>query len=249
VLRELGYQVDVADDGVQALAMFGRRDYDAVLLDCQMPNMDGYETAGEIRRREAAAQADGEHGDADPPARTPIIAMTAAALKGDRDRCYAAGMDDYLSKPFEPDDLAAALHRWIGDEPPAAAGPAPHAVVDRDIVERLERLRGYVPPATIERFRTSFLSDGDRCIAALGAALGEADADGLAGAAHSLRGAASGIGATTLAGLCETLEDLATAGNLREAPAAFAGVQTAYAYAMDTLQEIAITDPGRGEAR
>ena len=243
VLKELGYEVDVADDGVQALAMFNRRPYDAVLLDCQMPNMDGYETAGEIRRREAA----GRHGDAEPPARTPIIAMTAAALKGDRDRCYAAGMDDYLTKPFEPDDLATALHRWIGDE---RGGREARPAVDPDIAARLERLRGYVPPATIERFRTSFASDGDRCIAALGAALGAADAGRLAGAAHSLRGAASGIGATALASLCETLEGLATAGNLNDAPTVFAGVQTAYAYAMDTLREIEMTDhPGRGERR
>jgi len=243
VLRELGYQVDVAGDGTQALAMFGRRGYDAVLLDCQMPNMDGYETAGEIRRREALA----ERHSAGPSARTPIIAMTAAALKGDRDRCYAAGMDDYLAKPFEPDDLAAALHRWIGDGP---AGPDVRAAVDQEILHRLQRLRGYVPTATIERFSTSFADDGERCIAALGAALGRADADGLAGAAHSLRGAAAGIGATTLAALCATLEELAAAGDLREASETLAGVRTAYAHAMDTLREIVITEQsGRGERR
>ncbi len=113
-LRQLGVEADVATDGVEALDALAAKRYDLVLMDCQMPNMDGYTATQEIRRREA----DGS--------RTPIVAMTASAMEADRDRCIAVGMDDHLPKPVRRDALAAALRRWV---PPAAArqvGPPTH---------------------------------------------------------------------------------------------------------------------------
>jgi PAS domain S-box-containing protein len=102
-LERCGCRVDVAGDGLQALAALAARRYDAVLMDCQMPEMDGYAATAELRRRE---QQDGGH--------TPIIAMTAQAMDGDRERCLAAGMDDYITKPMRHAELAETLHRWIG---------------------------------------------------------------------------------------------------------------------------------------
>ena len=107
ILSRLGYHADVAGDGVAALEMAAARSYDTILMDCRMPRMDGFTATAELRRREAAGA---RH--------TPIIAMTASALVADRERCLAAGMDDYLAKPVNPGELAAALHHWI----PAAAG-------------------------------------------------------------------------------------------------------------------------------
>jgi CheY-like chemotaxis protein len=102
MVERLGYRAEVAGNGGEALDALGRVPYDAVLMDCQMPEMDGYEATREIRRIEP----DGRH--------VPIIAMTASAMAGDRERCLAAGMDDYISKPVKLHIVAAVLERWLG---------------------------------------------------------------------------------------------------------------------------------------
>ncbi len=104
MLERLGSRVDVAASGKEALEMLERRPYDLVFMDCQMPEMDGYQATAEIRRRHLAGR------------RLPIIAMTANAMAGDRDRCFAAGMDDYITKPASLQDLRSALERWLPPE-------------------------------------------------------------------------------------------------------------------------------------
>ncbi|MGH2850150.1 MAG: ATP-binding protein [Solirubrobacteraceae bacterium] len=107
-LERCGCRVHVVGDGNEALAALAAQRYDAVLMDCQMPELDGYEATAELRRREGGAR------------HTPVIAMTAHAMDGDRERCLAAGMDDYVTKPMRHADLARALERWVGvvSEPP-----------------------------------------------------------------------------------------------------------------------------------
>jgi PAS domain S-box-containing protein len=107
VLEYFGCSADVADDGLEALERVAARQYDLILMDCQMPRMDGYEATAAIRRQEAECGKSGE------PRHIPIIALTAHALEGDRETCLTAGMDDYLSKPFKADELHAILSRWL----------------------------------------------------------------------------------------------------------------------------------------
>jgi len=107
VLERCGARVTVVADGEKALEALARRRFDAVLMDCQMPGMDGYAAARELRRRESGHR------------HTPVIAMTAHAMAGDRERCIEAGMDDYVTKPVRHGDLSAALRRWVPSDPGA----------------------------------------------------------------------------------------------------------------------------------
>jgi len=110
-LSLLGYRVDIARNGMEAVQLATTKPYKAILMDCQMPKMDGYAATAELRRKERPGQ------------RVPIIAMTAGALAEDKRRCLAAGMDDYLTKPIDPDQLRAALSRWTTETPvPPSAG-------------------------------------------------------------------------------------------------------------------------------
>jgi CheY-like chemotaxis protein len=106
-LQRCGCRSDIVNDGYEALEAMLTQRYDAILMDCQMPEMDGYETTREIRRREGGAR------------RTPVIAMTAHAMTGDLEKCLVAGMDDYISKPLRHQALAEVLERWIAVTHPA----------------------------------------------------------------------------------------------------------------------------------
>jgi CheY-like chemotaxis protein len=138
MLEKLGCRVDVAANGREVLDALARAPYAAVLMDCQMPEMDGFEATAKIRRREAMGEGPGAIGKAEgsvlspiayPPEpggrrRLPLIAMTANAMQGDRERCLAAGMDDYLSKPVKLGDLEAVLRRWVPQAAKSNGEPA-----------------------------------------------------------------------------------------------------------------------------
>jgi CheY-like chemotaxis protein len=101
MVQKLGYPVDLVANGREAIDALGGFSYSLVFMDCQMPEMDGFEACREIRKLDRGA-------------RIPIIAITANAMKGDRERCLAAGMDDYVSKPFKQEDLRVVIERWLG---------------------------------------------------------------------------------------------------------------------------------------
>ncbi len=214
LLAKLGYDVAVADNGLEALQSMAHTDYDAVLMDCQMPEMDGYAATREIRRRERETR------------HTPVIAMTAAAMQGDREACLSAGMDDYLTKPIRPDALAETLARWITTDDDARSAPGPDQItVPNDAAqldaERLSILRdlddgdGVLLASITEEFST----EAQRQLALLRAALAEGDPQAVAQAAHSIKGSSANLGATRLAELAGHLEALGRAGALVGAPA------------------------------
>jgi PAS domain S-box-containing protein len=219
MLRNLGFRVDVVADGAQAVKAATQTAYQAILMDCQMPVMDGYEATGEIRRLQGGSR------------RTPIIAVTASAMKSDQQRCLAAGMDDHVSKPLSPRTLAAALARWAPGgsvpafdtttaaldtavAPPAPALDAPIPVLDGQIVSRLERLGEDAGEDLMGQLTTLFLADADVRVLAMRHALTAEDDVAVVRSAHALRGASANLGANALAGLCATLEIGGAAGNL-----------------------------------
>ena len=203
VLARLGYRADVAGDGQRACEMAAARDYDAILMDCRMPRMDGFTATGRLR---AAGN------------RTPIIAMTASALVADRERCLAAGMDDYLAKPVNPAELGQALDRWVHAAPRSPVRPPQPAPADDDpIGRRLDELAGDGTDGErdlVHRLVTSFLHRAPQHLAALHEAAERGDVAAFEDQVHILRGAAGNIGADPAARTCGQLEDRARDGLL-----------------------------------
>jgi two-component system sensor histidine kinase/response regulator len=213
MLERCGFEAQVAENGRRALEALAKRTYAAVLMDCQMPELDGYETTREIRRLEQGGP------------RTPIIAMTANAMQGERERCLAAGMDDYLTKPLRQRTLKDTLLRWVAAGPTTAGanhrgGPTNGArggsaeLLDEAIVVELEGLDGDVLPDLV----TLYFDDAAGRVADLGDAVGRADTEAVARIAHTLRGSSSTLGAAHVAHITSKLETAAKDGDL--APAA-----------------------------
>lgn len=197
LLSELGYSADLADDGEEALSLLSRRDYPLVLMDCQMPLKDGYETATEIRRRELGKRR-----------RTPIVAVTAHALASERDKVLAAGMDDYLPKPVSIKALSEMLdHWWSPDLPEHIAATPPRA---DSIEKRVEAQAGAVSdesrltPAVIRAFLTHVPPQLETIRAAI---LAE-DGGALKKAAHRLKGSCFAVGISRMAAICLELESV-----------------------------------------
>jgi two-component system, sensor histidine kinase and response regulator len=219
LLARHGYAVDVAADGREALAQLAHGEYVGVFMDCQMPVLDGYETTAAIRAGQAGTG----------PAELPIIAMTAHAMKGDRERCLAAGMDDYLSKPLEPAALAAVLERWLGgdavDEGRGAGASPVEALIDDS---RMRTFRQDYPEI-VNQLVDLFVQSSPPLIDGLREAVTAGDDDALHRGAHKLKGSCQNIGATWMATLCRTLETGAedAEATVGELAAAFAPTEAA----------------------
>jgi GAF domain-containing protein/CheY-like chemotaxis protein len=205
VLESLGYRADVASNGLEAVEAVGRLPYDLVLMDVQMPEMDGLEATRQIRARPTPP----ERGTR--PIR--IVAMTANAMQGDREACLAAGMDDYLAKPIRPEELAAALAATPARSHGMIAGSTdePGAVAEVTLdVSAIARMRSIAPDdAAFDRLVTSFLDNGVTLLTQLADSVGSNDVDVLRRTAHTLKSNATSFGATELAALCAELESQA----------------------------------------
>jgi two-component system, sensor histidine kinase and response regulator len=215
MLTKRGVEVDIANDGVEALAKLATGSYAAVFMDCQMPNLDGYSTTARIREGESAGE------------RLPVIAMTAHAMKGDRERCLEAGMDDYLAKPLRPEALDEVLERWLGFAPVVAAT---EAIID-DV--RMRSFRDDYPDI-VDQLLDLFLSSTPPLLAELREAVDAGDDDAMRRTAHKLKGSCQNIGATFMATLCRSIEtgegDAAT--TVAELDSALAVTETAIRQAL-----------------
>ena len=202
ILREAGVQVTIAGDGAQAVALVDSQAFDAVLMDWQMPVMDGFEATRQIR-------AQPRHAD------LPIIAMTANAMAGDREKCIQAGMNDYVVKPIDVEQLLGTLARWLQVPavapartpapavPAAVATPAPE-LPGIDVAGALRRLRGNggLYRNLLARFSTQYADGAAPLTQALAAQQWEAAQRW----AHTLKGLAANLGATTLQGMAQKVE-------------------------------------------
>ena len=196
-LQLLGHVVDTVANGLEALEAIGRIPYDVILMDCQMPEMDGYEATFRIRLRENSA-GDGRH--------IPIIAITANAMEGDREKCLASGMDDYISKPVRLAELRARLQTIRGG---ALTGPDPEGLsvlLDETVWQNLRQLGASGSPDFLPELVGTFLRDASQTLQSMREAARQANTAALRKLAHTLKGSAGNVGASQIASICRQLE-------------------------------------------
>ena len=250
MLEKLGYRVDLVSDGRKAVDTLaaGATSYAAVLMDVQMPEMDGYAATLEIRRREeASAGPDG------PARRLPIIAMTANAMRGDREAALESGMDDYIAKPVKPAELNEVLERWatLGQE---AAANVPSATTDRmaddqvpledpldpSVLEGLRELGspGDGEPDILTELVEIFVEDAEPRLVALREAVASGDVETVERAAHTLKGSSGNMGARRMSEIASSLQDAGTSGDLSEAASLLEDLEFEYARVKPALQDL-----------
>jgi CheY-like chemotaxis protein/HPt (histidine-containing phosphotransfer) domain-containing protein len=227
LLGRLVYSADVVSNGLEALGALARQPYDVVLMDVQMPELDGLDASRRICE------------DWPAEARPRIIAMTANAMPEDRAACFAAGMDDYVAKPIRPTELADALRRarpLEGTRTPGAEGAA--AILDEGAVESLRDLGG-------EEFVTevidTFLSDAPALVASLRTAYEQGETEELRRAAHTLKANGQTFGAGRFSELCRELEERARGGDVDSTAELVDRVEREYPAVAETLAALRST--------
>ncbi|WP_298395235.1 ATP-binding protein [uncultured Azonexus sp.] len=241
-LEHLGLQVVVVNDGQQAIDLLARESFDLVLMDCQMPVVDGFSACAELRRREAQG---------DLP-RLPVVALTANAMRDDRARCLAAGMDDYLAKPYRGEEMLAVLERWLPRERRKLVAttptPAPTSVpampgsqaLDPGVFEQLRTLAPNGAGALIRQLVEAYLRGMESLWSDYESALSAGDAAAMARACHAMKSSSYNVGALRFAGLCREIEALCQEGKQEEVIAlhpGFVAEQEAVRMALDEMLE------------
>jgi PAS domain S-box-containing protein len=257
MLESLGYQVDTVTDGPTVLEASARDRYDLIFMDCQMPDMDGYETTRAIRQREK------EQGDG----HIPIVALTAHAMEGDREICLAAGMDDYLSKPFTKENLQHILRKWLPPKPPepesdpvasvsstcpampSAAGedqakgdekaspPPQDFPLDPKTLNDIKSLESPGKSGLLARVIQAYFQETPTIMDTLHDALDHGDASIAAKAAHTLKSSSANVGALHLAEFFKQVETHARADSLEEAQQVFQQIGEEFGRVQQALQD------------
>jgi signal transduction histidine kinase/CheY-like chemotaxis protein/HPt (histidine-containing phosphotransfer) domain-containing protein len=250
ILEGFGCNVETATNGVEALVLHNQREFDIIFMDCQMPEMDGFKATAEIRKREANSGRG-----------TPIVALTASAIEGDREQCLAAGMDDYVAKPFTTEQMRAALAAWIkpaaprgevhhkpeADKPeperpehlslvPLPAQPAGrYPPIDQSVLDNLALLQREGRPDIVSRIITLFLENAPSLLRELQEGAARGDMALLLRICHALKASSANVGAVALAGHCEELEAMARIEAVSDAVARVAAIIEDYRRARDAL--------------
>ncbi len=243
MLTFIGCRVETALNGRKALEIASQTNYDIIFMDCQMPVMDGYEATISIRQSEQSGRAAAPH--------TIIVGLTAHALKGDRERCLAAGMNDYLSKPFGLERLRELMDRWIPHkrDPLNSRNPSPpiqHAPplspplrqtssIDWNALDTIHQLRTQKEPDILKKAVTHFLNDSSALVKSLRLAVETADLPACLNIAHSLKSASFNVGAVNLAEQCHKLEQ---ENSLESASTVLLSIEDEYDEVESILKEI-----------
>jgi CheY-like chemotaxis protein/HPt (histidine-containing phosphotransfer) domain-containing protein len=240
LLDWLGYSADVAANGREAVKAAGQYDYGAILMDCDMPEMDGYEATAEIRRREGTVR------------HIPIIAMTAAVLAEERARCLAAGMDDFIAKPVNLDNVRDTLARWLAprEEPAVVSGspaPPPQATPDAGGPAEPDGQWAETRSPLLRQLLGAFLASTRHDLARLRTAVEEADLGAMHRVAHHIKGGALIFGLEEMVASCQAVELLARSGSLDGARELVDRLERDFGAGRATLQGAAVsTLPGQG---
>ena len=210
ILENMGCRVVTAPNGAVAVCQMAQEDFDLVLMDCEMPELDGFEATRSIRQSEKNGKS--KH--------TPIVALTAHALADIRRKCLEAGMDDFLTKPFDENQMSEALDRWIGHlaspvpagepahSPPVAAKSAPEAI-DREVLDNVSAFKGANGEMLFRRVVSRFAGTAPALAVSLREHWTKGDAEQLWRIAHSLKSSAAALGANRLASLAGEIEQIA----------------------------------------
>ena len=200
IFEGLGYKPDVVQNGLEVIEMLRRENFDLIFMDIQMPEMDGLDTTRFIRNKIASAK------------RPVIIAMTAFALEGDKEKCIEAGMDDYISKPFMIEEIVEKIMKWFGEkngQPPPkkiTMQEKETEVLDQSVILQLKKMAGENDPAFLKDVVGMFISLAPQMISDMDESCKAKEYKKMSFAAHKLKGSALNIGAKKLAGVCREIE-------------------------------------------
>ena len=211
MLQRLGFRVELAKSGLEALEAFRRGSCGLILMDCQMPEMDGYEATRVIRGLEDEGSGEGAKAE---PRRIPIIALTAHSSRGDREACLAAGMDDYVAKPCKLEDLSRTLGRWLPVDQPPDQDPLPtnppleDVVIDNDVLESIRALGSVNGNCVLREAVRLYLEQTPSTLERIDDAIRKGDCEAVWRAAHSLKSSSGNLGAARLTRLTRQLEKM-----------------------------------------
>ncbi len=246
MLENLNYHVAVVTNGREAIEAMERRSYDLILMDCQMPEMDGYDASRTIRESEALRNSESLVDGCQSKVHVPIIAVTAHAYQADQERCLAAGMDDYLAKPFNQDQLKVVLDRWLHDATGERAGP--HQILDETIsfsetspppplgispvdLKTLDNIKALRRKSSKDFFPAVidlYLKNSSNLLERLRDSINRENSFFLGEAAHNLKSSSATLGAHRLAALCGQLEDTSRIKSNGDARSVFSGIEAEY---------------------
>ena len=229
ILKRIGVQVEVANNGVEALNVLRQRTFDFVFMDCQMPEMDGYEATRRIR---------GELGLKD----LPIVALTANALSGDRQRCLDAGMSDYLTKPFTREQLETTLDKWLNDSwSTDLEGTSVYSdtvvveLIDEDALGQIRALDNEGDSTIFDEIVQEYLTSSRTLTEQIDRASETGSCDEVARCAHALKSSSAAVGLGHFGGQCAELETLARDGNITGVRSLWTGAHEIYRRSLEAL--------------